>query len=111
MFKIMIGSSPWGEDCAQTANPNYEILARKECSVYAAQLTRFYEAAHGKPLPAGLRLGTVGNPHDFGTYFEVAGVGADEDSEAIEAAEWLSNEGPEEWDAEARAALGLEPPV
>jgi hypothetical protein len=108
MFKLTIGSSPWGEDCAQTANPDYTILARKECEVYAAQLARFYEAAHGKPLPTGLRLETTDNPHDFGIYHEVAAVAADDDSEAIEAAEWLESYGPEEWDEPARAALGIE---
>lgn len=109
MFKLTIGSSPWGEDCAQTAHEGYEARARKECEVYAAQLVRFYEAAHGKALPAGLRLETTDNPHDFGTYFEVAAVADEGNAEAAEAAEWLANEGPEEWDEQARAALGLEP--
>lgn len=109
MFKLSIGSSPWGEDCAQTANEGYEVRARKECQVFAAQLERFYVAAKGRPIPRGLRLETTENPHDFGTYYEVAAIAAEDDAEAIEAAEFLSDHGPEEWDEQARTEL--EPPV
>lgn len=105
MFKLTIGSSPWGEDCAQTAHADYEIRARKECQAFTAQLERFYVMAKGKPIPEGLRLVTTENPHDFGTYFEVAAVAGEDDSEAIEAAEFLADHGPEEWDEQARTEL------
>ncbi len=108
MFKLTIGSSPWGEDCAQTAHADYEVWARKECRVFTEQLKRFYATTKGKPIPEGLWLTVTENPHDFGIYFEVAAVVADEDnSEAVEAAEFLADHGPEEWDEQARTELGV----
>lgn len=107
MFQLTIGSSPWGEDCAQTAHEGYAARAQLECRAFVAQLERFYATAKGKPIPEGLRLKVTENPHDFGIYFEVAAVADENDSEAIEAAEFLADHGPEEWDEQARAYLGL----
>ncbi len=108
--RLMIGSSPWGEECAQSLDPNYAVKASQECNAYRNQLQRVYTEAHeGCELPC--RLVIKANPHDFGTYYTVDAVFDSEDEAAVKAAYWLEAEGPELWDETARAELGLLPPV
>jgi len=103
---MMIGSSPWGEDCAQTTNPLYVLRATLECNTYKAQLRRHYSAAHdGQELPCLLTI--TENPHDFGVYYTVDAVFSDDDEAAVTAAYWLEAQGPELWDEIARQELGM----
>lgn len=101
---VTIGSSPANERCAQVGEDDYAEKARRECSVFAAQLARFVASA-GKTIPADARIVTKGHNHDFGRYYEVAVTFPYDDEEAMEFAYWLESNLPAEWDDEARAAL------
>jgi len=107
--KLSLGSSPWGEECAQTVHEGYELRATAECRIYREQLIRVYQAAHNADLPKGCRVSVNPNEHDFGTYYDVvAKFDIDNDEEAIKAAFWLEANTPEEWDADANARLRYE---
>ncbi|RIA46216.1 hypothetical protein DFR49_0749 [Hephaestia caeni] len=65
--KLNIGPVPYEESCASLGfTPDFEDVARAECRAYRAALIAYY----GVP-PEGARLRVVGNPHDFGTYYEL----------------------------------------
>jgi len=104
MAHISIGSSPWGEHCAQVGSPGYDLRGPSECRVYIEQLKRHYTATHGLSLPCV--LSTKSHPHDFGTYYEVQ-ADFEEGTPAEDAAYWLESNSPELWDDRARKALGL----
>lgn len=99
---LEIGPVPYGEDCEQLG-PNYDgEHARAECRAFIGQLRRTFG-----PEPEGARLVARSNPHDFGTYHEVA-VKFDENSEAAtEYAFKIEGDTPEYWDDEAKAELAL----
>lgn len=108
--QIELGSSPCDEPCFQVGDENYEHNARMECGVYVDLLRRSYREAHGgDDVPVGLRLRVKGNPHDFGTYYEVVASFDDSDVEAVTAAFWFDENAPRTWDDEARARLGAMP--
>jgi hypothetical protein len=64
---LEIGPAPSDEDCVQVGEEDYGRRAMDECK-------RFIELIREKVgvEPAGARLYVKANPHDFGTYFEVA---------------------------------------
>lgn len=68
MQYIEIGGSPASEPCAQTGASTYDFVEanRLECRAYIAGLRLKYG-----PPPEGGRFQVKGNPHDFGTYYEV----------------------------------------
>jgi len=103
MARMNIGCTPWGEDCAQTIDKDYDAKARVECQVYREQLIRHYKKAHGGAEPP-CKLFTSSNPHDFRTYFEVA-ARFEEDTPEEKAAYWFENHSPEFWDDTARRQL------
>ena len=107
MPHLAIGSSPFGEDCAQIGTIGYTEKAHVECQAFRDQLIRVYRAAHdGKQPPCRLYISS--NPHDFGTYYMVDAEFEDGDvSPTYDAALWFENNTPELWDAEARQVLGL----
>ena len=110
--RLTIGSTPWGESCAQVGHPEsgYEERAKQECRAFVRQLRRHYETAKGDLLPDSLKLAITANPHDFGTYYDVQAVFEDEDQAAVEAAYWLEAHTPEHWDQEALLKdLGVPP--
>lgn len=97
---LEIGSTPHDEECTPLGAPDYERRGRFECRVLGRQIIRMF----GEP-PAGANLTVKANPHDFGTYYELA-VMYDADNE--EAARWAYNvesNSPDKWDATARAEL------
>lgn len=100
---LMIGSAPYAEDCASVGSADYRQRARRECVAFMAQLVRMF----GDP-PVGCRLVIKSNPHDFGSYLTVDAVYNADFQEAVEYAYRCESEGPELWDAEARAELGLQ---
>jgi hypothetical protein len=62
-----IGGTPCEEACAQTGiTEDAQALNRLECRAYIVALTKHYG-----PPPTGAELRVKGNPHDFGTYYEV----------------------------------------
>jgi hypothetical protein len=101
--RLYIGSSPYGEDCAQVGSDDYYTRARRECRAFIAQLIRM----HGEP-PTGCRLTVGSNPHDFGTYYSVDAVFDDANDAACAYAYRCEGEGPELWDDAAREELGME---
>lgn len=103
---LEIGCTPHEEDCAQVGSPDYRARARAECNAYRNQLIRLF----GKP-PEGAELIIKSNPHDFGTYYEVA-VRFEEDNEkATDYAFDMENNSPAHWDEEAKAELAQGSPV
>jgi hypothetical protein len=100
---ISIGSTPCDEDCAQLGSENYTERARKECAAFIHQIRRVMGEE-----PVGARLRIKGNPHDFGTYYDVECVYEMDDEAAQEYA--LKCEGSSEltrWDETALTELGL----
>ena len=98
---LELGPVPTAEDCAQVGTENYHTLARIECAVYKNQLCRMFP----KIEESGCVLTIKSNPHDFGTYFEVA-IKYDEDNEnQIEVAFEVENNQPEYWDEFAKRQL------
>lgn len=94
---IEIGSSPYGESCAQVGSEHYARLSSIECQVYAAQLKRMF--------PDG-EFGVKSFAHDFGSYKEVvAYFYPDSEDAMMEAAFEAERSGPEFWDEEAKAAI------
>lgn len=93
---------PFNESSAQVGDPDYPERSVKECQTYVRQLKREL----GDP-PAGARLRLRSNQHDLGAYFSVVCEYDTNDEAAIEYAVKCDTEAPGNWDAEARAALGL----
>lgn len=75
---IEIGATPHDEDCAQVGSENYAKRAKRECSMFAAQIRKHY------PEPENGYLVIKRNMHDFGSYYEVAAYFDDEDKESTE---------------------------
>ena len=100
---ISLGPTPAEEACEQLG-PHYDaVRARQECRAFIAQLRRTFGEE-----PAGARLRVTSNAHDFGTYHEVE-CRFDGDSEGAAAYAFrCESEGPQQWDAVARAELGLD---
>jgi len=59
-----IGSTPYEEGCLQTGKCS-SLEQKVECRIFLRQIERYY------PVPEGGVLLVKGNPHDFGTYYEV----------------------------------------
>jgi hypothetical protein len=99
---LELASVPGEEHCEQLG-PNYRPeQAAKECNAFIGQLERQF----GKP-PKGALLFVRSNPHDFGTYLEVAVRFDDLSLEAVEYAYMMEGDLPLNWDDIARAELGL----
>jgi hypothetical protein len=69
MFDTLeIGSTPCDEACQQVGTKDYDPhKARLECQRFRTQLRQQFGEE-----PEGAKLIIKGNPHDFGTYYEVA---------------------------------------
>lgn len=106
LASLSLGSSPAEEPCAQLGTANYDVRADAECCVYRDQLLRLYRAHHGT-LPRGTYLKIAYKLHDYGNYYEVDVVYDPDARATVEAAIWLVDNIPAEWDQEARKALGL----
>ena len=78
-------------------------MARKECRAFIGQLRRQF----GVEPTDSTRLIVKSNPHDFGTYHEVAVCFDEDDEAAVEYAYKLEGSLPEYWDDEARVELGI----
>lgn len=105
---IELGSVPYNEDCAQVGTDDYAVRAKQECNAFIAQLKRQYQQHFNRDLPEACHLRIRTNYHDFGSYYEVA-VSFPIDSEAAaEAAFWLDENCPGNWDEAAKKEL---PPI
>lgn len=97
---VEIGCTPHDEDCEQLG-PNYNPQqARFECQVFIRQLRRELGEEVGTA-----RLKVKSNPHEFGTYLEVACYFDSEDEIGCDYAYRCENEMPAEWDEIARQEL------
>jgi hypothetical protein len=66
--KLEIGSVPCDESCQQVGTKDYDPKAAyAECVRFRAQLRKQFGEE-----PEGCKLIITSNPHDFGTYYEVA---------------------------------------
>ena len=99
--KIEIGPTPADEPCEQLG-PDYDpARARLECRLFIDAIRESLG-----PEPPGAQLRIASNPHDFGTYYEVACVYDDENEQATEYAFRCESEAPAQWTDEQRQALG-----
>lgn len=100
---LELGPVPSEESCQQVGTRFYDaVAARKECEAFRNQIRRVCGDE-----PEGIRLVVKSNPHDFGSYYEVA-VKFDESIQA--AVDWafkVESTDIAEWDAAARAELGI----
>lgn len=71
---IYIGCTPSEETCFPAGHPQ----ARAEAALYKRMLESLY------PAPANCYFSVKGQPHDFGTYYEVVAVYDDEDEVGLE---------------------------
>ncbi|SLK09217.1 hypothetical protein [Novosphingobium mathurense] len=84
-YYIEIGAAPWNEDCAQLGQtPDFATINRLEVDAYRGAMI----AAYGPP-PKGITFAIRSNPHDFGTYRELAVKVDKNDFEDATAAEYL----------------------
>jgi hypothetical protein len=98
MDSLELSSAPVGEECAQLGSDGYYERAQKECKSLIRQLRRQFGNE-----PVGARLYVKSNPHDFGSYYEVACKFDENSQEAIEYAYNIEANMPENWDAVAKA--------
>jgi hypothetical protein len=99
---LEIGAVPGGENCEQLGPDYRPEVARRECRAYINQLVRI----NGEP-PPGVSYFISDNPHDFGTYHEVAVRFDPTDKVGQDYAYKAECSPPENWDAEARKELGI----
>lgn len=109
MARFELGSVPANESCVQLGDDDYHEKVHVECNAYKRQLLRMYKEAHnGANLPDDVRLITISNSHDFGTYHEVAVKFNDNIQECVDAAFWFEDNCPSHWDEIARSELELQ---
>jgi hypothetical protein len=81
--------------------PKQPDLNKAECRIYKAMLERLH------PVPQAMDAFYIvkANPHEFGTYREV-GIKFNENDEAAGDWAWdMQDNGPDQWDEQARAEL------
>ncbi len=97
---LELSPNPVDEKCVQTGEENYASRQRKECQIFIAQLRRQFGEE-----PFGAYFKVKGNPHDFGTYYEVAIYYDDNEEAAAEYAYDVENNLPEKWDEQSLAEI------
>jgi hypothetical protein len=93
-------TTPHDEKCAQTGNPNYHKMGRLEAVALKNQLMRM----HGNP-PGGAYFKITSNPHDFGTYFDLAVAYNEDDEDETDYMLKIESGIPDNWDEEALKEL------
>lgn len=99
MEESYIGPVPWGENCAQAGQEDFQKKSRQECRAFINQIERYY------PTPESGQLRIKRFSHDFGDYYEVVARGPLDWVCAVESDELKVLEN---WDAQARIELGIE---
>ncbi|MDF0490432.1 hypothetical protein PX554_20080 [Sphingomonas sp. H39-1-10] len=90
---LIVGPVPYEESCAQLGHtPDFERIARLECTLHRAALVAMFG-----PPPEGVTIAVRSNPHDFGTYYDLAVRVDDGDPDARAYALRLEDEGPGRW--------------
>ena len=98
--EVSLGSTPSAEECAQVGTNDYHELTKMEIRAYANQIKRMFPN-----MPQGVSLKIQKNPHDFGTYHELAIKFESDNEEASNFAYDIENNTPENWDEQARQEL------
>lgn len=98
--QLELGPTPADEDCAQVGTSDYYELTKIEVKAYIHQLQRMFPN-----MPQGVYLRVQSNPHDFGTYHEVAVKYPEDNEEAGTFAFNMENNLPQNWDEEAKREL------
>lgn len=93
-------TTPHEEPCAQVGSHNYSSDSRIEARAFINQLIR----ENGTP-PDGVRFKITSNPHDFGSYLDVAIQFDDSNEECAKYAYNIEANTPYVWDAEAKKEL------
>ena len=93
MDTLDIGPTPSEETCAQIGDDDYATKARAECRRFIALIL----AKFGHE-PTGARLIIKANPHDFGTYYEVAVKYDENNANAIDYAFKVEADAPATWE-------------
>lgn len=98
---VWLGASPTNEDCAQVGFPGYHDRAMAELREFKRMMEEHW------PPPEGLACSYVikSQPHDFGTYYELAAAFDPENDEESTWAFDAEVETPDEWDQAARDKL------
>jgi len=102
---LEIDTVPTEEDCAQVGAADYHARARREARAYIGQILRHY------PEPMFGDITIKRNAHDFGEYLSIQ-IRFDDDDE--QSCAWAFDIEADrlgvlrEWDAIARAELGLQ---
>ena len=96
------GTTPPEESCAQVGSREYDYYdrARREAKALIGQLRRLLGEE-----PDNARLSVKSHPHDFGSYLTVVCYYDDQDPVSSAYASRCDNEGPREWDEQARREL------
>ncbi|MDO8490833.1 MAG: hypothetical protein Q7T04_02315 [Dehalococcoidia bacterium] len=91
---VSIASAPYEEECVQV-EPTGDYIGPMK-----AECRRFLDLIRKKlgPEPEGAYLSVKGNPHDFGTYYEVVCNYDDENEEAVAYAYRCESDAPKTWD-------------
>lgn len=91
---LEIGTTPYGENCAQVGSNTYDYsaAARLECSVFREMIIDTF----GEP-PAGTTITIKRNPHDFGSYYSLV-IYYEEGTEGEDYAFNVEGNTPEYWD-------------
>jgi hypothetical protein len=94
---LEIGSTPYDEDCAQVGSDDYAKRGKAECNRFIALLTKKF----GNP-PGEAYFYVKSNPHDFGTYYEVAIKFNPNDEAECDFAYRVEGNTPATWDDDAK---------
>jgi hypothetical protein len=98
-----IGSSPYGEDCAQVGSNDYRNRAESEMDAYIRLLEREFPEA----LSNNINFKKKWFDHDFGAYGEVCMFWNPENKKANAYVYYMESRLPEEWDKLAKEELGI----
>lgn len=98
-----LGSAPAEEQSVKLGSDDYVRNARIECRAYIAAIRKV--CGHE---PDGARLTVKSQPHDFGTYYEVAVVFNPDDQEAVEYAVKVERGVPTTWEEAGMTAPAVD---
>jgi hypothetical protein len=91
--QVELGPTPPEEDCVQVGEENYRRKAIEECRRYIDLIRKKMGSE-----PEGARLKITSNPHDFGTYHEVACEFDEQFPKSVDYAFACESSGPQTWD-------------
>jgi|688.fasta_scaffold186715_2 hypothetical protein len=102
---MVLGQTPYDEDCVQVGTKDYVEKAHIEMQAYLNQLHRLFPDAEAK----GIDFRSKRFDHDFGSYYEVCAYWNTNNEVADEYVYIIEASLPNVWDREALQELNLEP--